>query len=88
MPVPLGLNEVTGCVLALLVTAEVYVNLRIVELDGTENVAYDDKEVMPVGVDVLLFVSVTSGRGVRRGDRYAWVRDPVAEVISTIVVDT
>jgi hypothetical protein len=42
----------------------VYVNLQVVALNGTENVTYDGIEVMLVGADVLLFVSVASGRGV------------------------
>jgi len=59
----------------------------MVELDGAESVAYDEMEVaMLVGVDVPLFVSVDSGRGVTGGDRYAWVRDPAAEATSTTVV--
>lgn len=69
-------------------TGKVYVNLLIVELNGKEDVTYGDKEVVPVGVDVPLFVSVVSGRGVTGGDRYVWVSDPVAAVISARVADT
>jgi len=78
MLVTLGLNEVAACLLALVTTTEVYMNLPIVELDDAEKVAYDDIEVTPVGVDVPLFVSVTGGDGY----------DPVAAVMSARVVDT